>query len=509
MAINYDIEDDLIAVAERAVKDSSCFQHHLLKGYNCLDPQNSNLLFQVAYCEGGACLCFPIRKGKVLKCLRVWKFDSVREQYWDHIKQVGDFFNNTTVNYVVNFSYLENAIVLQNGVVIPAVLMDWVDDKTMGDYVCQCVKKKLEYKIDALAENFLKMCEYHKRYGMAHGDLSLRNILVKENGEIVLIDYDSFFYHKFKKEVPPIKGTRGYQHPDRLGEKKSNWVVNSKSDYFSQLVIYLSLIAIAQQPLLFNSSNIEDGCILFLPQDLESYNNLIASETYKKLSGINDPKIKYVLGKLVKAIKGPLDKVPSIVDVMSEYDFVIPRLRGILGAIISRAGVNKDETKMHFCGLCGHRFESTIYNYCPQCGTGREKSGSTNSNMTKRCGRSGCGHVNATSSHYCVMCGNQLGISKYTVVNKYAYENTKSELRKVEAERKRLEAQINGFWWVKLKNWFGDNQWIVTLLGFITLCCGGGILSGVGKELLDSWWLAIGCLLLLVGWLLCIINAGD
>ena len=129
--------------------------------------------------------------------------------------------------------------------------------------------------------------------------------------------------------------------------------------------------------------------------------------------------------------------------------------------------------------------------------------------MSKICTKKGCGYTNADSSHYCVMCGNPLGTSKYTVVNKYAYENTKSELRKVEAECKRLEAQINGFWWVKLKNWFGDNQWIVTLLGFITLCCGGGILSGVGKELLDSWWLAIGCLLLLVGWLLCIINAGD
>ena len=74
------------------------------------------------------------------------------------------------------------------------------------------------------------------------------------------------------------------------------------------------------------------------------------------------------------------------------------------------------------------------------------------------------------------MCGNQLGISKYTVVNKYAYENTKYELRKVEAECKRLEAQINGFWWVKLKKWFGRNEWfwllvveIITIIGLIAI----------------------------------------
>ena len=96
--------------------------------------------------------------------------------------------------------------------------------------------------------------------------------------------------------------------------------------------------------------------------------------------------------------------------------------------------------------------------------------------MSKICTKKGCGYTNADSSHYCVMCGNPLGTSKYTVVNKYAYENTKSELRKVEAECKRLEAQINGFWWVKLKKWFGRNEWfwwlvveIITIIGFIAI----------------------------------------
>lgn len=64
-----------------------------------------------------------------------------------------------------------------------------------------------------------------------------------------------------------IKGLAGYQHEGRW----RNELVSEKADYFSELVIYLSLKALAKKPSLWTELKIEDSeTLLFSGDDIKS-----------------------------------------------------------------------------------------------------------------------------------------------------------------------------------------------------------------------------------------------
>lgn len=310
MALIYKPED-ILAATEAAVNDSSYFVDPVLKGFHCIDPKIDGLEWDVQYGKGTFCYSFAIIKDKQLKCLRVWKEDSKRLMFIDHIKRVSECFNQYNIEYVIGYSYIERAIRLKNGIVLPAVLMDWVNGDTLIDYI------RANYRnlsaIHRLANEFLSMCQYHQRYSMAHGDLSDGNIIVRSDGKICLIDYDSFYYHGFGSSISTYtKGTEGYQHPDRL-KKTGQQVVDYRTDYFSQLVIYLSLLAIADNPKLFNP---DGDYILFQRSEMANVSSFTGCSTYKKVAQSSNPEVRRLLSELRTALGGRLEDVRSIVDYL-------------------------------------------------------------------------------------------------------------------------------------------------------------------------------------------------
>lgn len=352
MALNYK-PDDILSTAEAAVSDSSYWVDSILKGYHFINPSNPYAVWDVQYGKGTFCYSFAIKKGEDVKCFRVWKDDRIRLACLEHIKRVSDCFNKYNIKYVIGYTYIERAIRLKNGIVIPAILMDWVNGDTLIDYVKN--NRNNPSKIRQLSNSFLSMCQYHDEHHMAHGDLSAGNIIVRPDGKICLIDYDSFYYHEFGSSIPEYtKGTPGYQHQERLnGTGQHN--IDKSTDNFSRLVIYLSLISIAADPQLFNPQF--DECLLFQKGDLLSRESLLASEIYKKLTFIKNDEIQIILKELVKAIDGPLSQVKSIVDIKKSFshEFSV-------------------EIKAPYCGRCGHEFgiNNLTDDYCPICGTKRE-----------------------------------------------------------------------------------------------------------------------------------------
>lgn len=307
MALIYKPED-ILAATEAAVNDSSYFIDPVLKGFHCIDPEIGGLDWDVQYGKGTFCYSFAITNDTQYKCLRVWKEDSKRLMFLDHIKRVSECFNKKNIKYVIGYSYIEKAIRLKNGVVLPAVLMDWVNGDTLIDYIRANYRNSSA--IHRLANEFLSMCQYHQKYSMAHGDLSDGNIIVQSDGKICLIDYDSFYYHEFGSSISTFtKGTEGYQHPDRL-KKTGQQVVDYRTDYFSQLVIYLSILAIADNSKLFNP---DGDCILFQRSEMANVASLTGCNTYKKVAQSSNPEVQRLLEELRTALGGRLEDVRSIV----------------------------------------------------------------------------------------------------------------------------------------------------------------------------------------------------
>ena len=311
-----------------------------LKDYHCEEDPND--LYDIRIERGGFCFSFPLEKSGIKKkeCLRLWWKDLARKKNLNHIVNVSEYFKSHDVKYTVKYEYKERALKLENGEIIPGVVMEWVEGEKLMDYVKKHYRDSLIMK--KLAKDFLELALYMNNRNLAHGDLSGDNIIVRPSGELCLVDYDSFYIDGFTEEIEQTtEGIPCYQHPER----RFNKYLTKSMDYFSQHVIYLSLLVISEEPNLFRN-DIADKGFLFTKKEICSREIFENSDIYNNISKINNSEIQELLKKLDFFIAGHIESVEPLV-VMNHFFAT-------------------------YCGTCGHHFENQTDLFCPDCGKKRE-----------------------------------------------------------------------------------------------------------------------------------------
>lgn len=262
---------------------------------------------------GGFCIVFPLTcEGKVQKCIRLWHKDFDKGL----VKNLADTLNelHKHVDFVIGFEYFEQGLILDDNEVIPAVVMDWIDGNTLSSYILE--NRENSSAIKRLAAQFYDMCSVMRQESLAHGDLSSENIMVKSNGKMVLIDYDSFYAPALSTQIKQsIIGTPGFQHRQRAQQR----YISYDADFFSQQIIYLALLAIAHDNSLADEEKhlVGEKKMFFDVGDLKDDNAFVSSKGYKAIAAINDEEIQGRLAELRKAVSGNLSEVRSIVDYSS------------------------------------------------------------------------------------------------------------------------------------------------------------------------------------------------
>lgn len=195
---------------------------------------------------GGVAVVYPFQNGGDIYAVKCWTRDigDLRKHY----RRVEQFLNSCRSPYFVNFAYIEKGIIARDQIQ-PFLRMKWVGGKSLLEFVSANISNSSA--LVQLAERYLVLCEHLHKLGVAHGDLQGSNIKVVGNGtgiNIQLIDYDTLV-------VPASHGHRAealalpsYQHPKRGAAD----LCSGKEDYFSELVIYLSLLAVAECPSLWS-----------------------------------------------------------------------------------------------------------------------------------------------------------------------------------------------------------------------------------------------------------------
>lgn len=110
-----------------------------------------------------------------------------------------------------------------------------------------------------LAYDFCNMGMWLLNQDIAHGDLKPDNILVRDDGSLILVDYDGMFVPSMQGKSAAELGTPDFRHPLRTAEQ-----FNAHIDDFSIATIALSLRAIALNPALWSAFHSQDrllfGC---------------------------------------------------------------------------------------------------------------------------------------------------------------------------------------------------------------------------------------------------------
>lgn len=233
------------------------------------------------YYSGGFTVVFPVNVNGEKWAFRCWhnELGNVRNRF----NIVSNYLSSISSSYFSQFHYKDEGIIVA-GRIYPTTRMKWIEGETINKYIENNAYDSSAIK--ALADSFLKMIEYLHEKKIAHGDLQHGNIIV-HNGSIKLVDYDSIFVPGLEGNPDIIVGKADFQHPKR----KEIRVVSEKLDYFSELVIYLSILSISKKPEILRDFSIDDS-LLFHASD---WNDFEKSRIFKVLNAIDDDEIRLLL----------------------------------------------------------------------------------------------------------------------------------------------------------------------------------------------------------------------
>ena len=257
---------------------------------------------------GGFSIVFPVEVHGEKWAFRCWH--RTLDDAIERIKLLSGELKRVNLPFLLDFEFVQSGIVV-GGRSYPTTRMKWVDGITIKEYIIS--NCRFQSKLLKLADQFLHMTKDMHKHSFAHGDLQHGNIIVNEHGEIILVDYDSFYCPKLAGEQDIITGLKDYQHPVR----KSNKVTSEKIDYFSELIIYTSILGIAYNPSLAEKYKVEDTeHMLFESKD---FGDIKHSTIYKDLKDLN-PIFPILLGILEIYLS------KNTIDDLEPFDVIMERM---------------------------------------------------------------------------------------------------------------------------------------------------------------------------------------
>lgn len=232
-----------------------------------------------------------------VRCFRGFLGD--REQRY---RALDTQLNASRIAALPQFKYLPKGILVA-GRRYPVLVMEWVEGPTLDVYLDEAVGRR-----DALlhlADEWVKLMGELREAGIAHGDLQHGNIII-EGGRLRLVDLDGMY-------VPALKGFRAsevghqhYQHPARDVAHFS-----SDTDNFSALVVYLSLISLAEQPGLWREHHDEN--LLFTRADFAAPH---ASALFPKIEAIGEEHARLAEVLRAACVSGP-EAAPPLTELVA------------------------------------------------------------------------------------------------------------------------------------------------------------------------------------------------
>ncbi|MGH2561730.1 MAG: hypothetical protein ACRDJH_21905, partial [Thermomicrobiales bacterium] len=177
----------------------------------------------------------------------------------------------------------------------PIMAMDWVDGSTLIAAVDRACRAGDTQRLDALAGAWLAAVDDLEAAGFSHGNLTADNVMVRADGRVVLVDYDTAFWPGSARPSS-TESTPGYRHPAGLSTGPD------RRDRYPSLLIYASLRALAHWPDLReeygDAAETSGGALLFAPRDLADPDG---SALFRAQRSIQDPPTRALIGILGEA----------------------------------------------------------------------------------------------------------------------------------------------------------------------------------------------------------------
>ena len=212
----------------------------------------------------------PTGEYKALKC-----FLRDQEERSERYRLIAEELQYVQSTYLVKFRYLESELFVDvpntGGEEYPVLLMDWVDGIPLDQYL-KTIRYK-SYEKDLLAYRFSLLARWLVTQPFAHGDLKPDNICVRDDGSLVLLDYDGMYVPALSGRKPLEQGSPHYRHPLR-----STLPFDEHIDDYSLSLILLSIRAIALDETLYVRYSSHEYLLLSEQDQLNPYTSPVFKE---------------------------------------------------------------------------------------------------------------------------------------------------------------------------------------------------------------------------------------
>ena len=314
--------------------------------------------------SGNFAVVFKMKDEETGKLYALKCFTKEQEGREEAYHQIADALKDVDSPYFVSLRYLEKELFVDtnqtDGTEFPVLLMDWVEGKTLDKYLRENLDDK--YALEMLAYRFSRLAQWLIPQPFAHGDLKPDNILVREDGSLVLVDYDGMYVPAMKGQKARELGSPDFRHPLRTEND-----FDERVDDFPIISILLSLKTISLNPLLVNKYGTSDK-LLFSVNDYRCISeSIVVSEIKLFLSEEDSRNIMSIF--LLFLIKEIISKA-VVGDKVAQKSLGYKYYYG--------EGLSQDYTKAIYWykASATHAYPVALYNLgiCYQQGTGVNKS---------------------------------------------------------------------------------------------------------------------------------------
>ena len=245
--------------------------------------------------SGNFAVVFKMRDGKNDKLYAVKCFLKDQPNRAENYRMIAEELEFVSSSFLTKFQYLDNELFVDaahaDGEEFPVLLMDWVEGTNLDQYIRQHLHDS--YLLHLLAYQFSRLAMWLMPQPFAHGDLKPDNIMVREDGTLVLIDYDGMFVPAMKGQNAREMGSPDFRHPARTED-----TFNEHIDDFSLASILLSLRVIAEEPALLEKYGAADR-LLFSEKD---YRNIHDCQLLKDIFPSECQEVNTLVGLFIIAL---------------------------------------------------------------------------------------------------------------------------------------------------------------------------------------------------------------
>ena len=244
------------------------------------------------------------------------------------LRAIYDYLATLQVPYLLNASYLPDEIYVYDdydrGYYHDAVLMPWAGDSTLDSEIRRAAFSGNKDRLIALAEAFDRLALDLLGQPWAHGDLKPDNIVITSEGQLTLLDYDSFFIPQLVGESAVQLGTPSFQHPAR-----DHTMYDKRIDDYSIALLSVSLHALAEEPSWY-ADYTRDDLLILDPAEILAGTSSLYNQLLQRWS-VPDHSVLLALSRILQSPSPVLPDLPNLLKTLTRQEpTVVPPHTSIL-----------------------------------------------------------------------------------------------------------------------------------------------------------------------------------